>query len=241
MVAVVKWAVAVNFVVFPFFSGCAHYYLPTTHFNTSEIKHSSPVGELEWLMLQSGTSLTAAPQLSQSAPDSGEATILQLQKVWGQYALRFSRSFSETVEGSFRIQPSAPLVFGIKHQLVGGKTVHQIIHQNFSCSVGGAAGLLLGREGSASTSYYLIEGFLSTGYRFSPKHLVWLSPFGTFAGLSGVVSAPSSSVSQIGINLGYQYSMESLLLKVEGAWTSGAMGIAKISGITAGASVGFSL
>jgi hypothetical protein len=214
-----------------FFLSCAHYYLPANHFQVSETAQESRVAVLD-VLFTSGTNLTDPPVLK--VKDS--VSELKLQSVQAVPALRLALPLSKRSEIAFCLQASAPLLLTYKNQVVGSQTL-----DSFSLSLGGGGGFLVGNQGSAHTTYTLFEGFVSSGYRLSEKHLFWLSPFFSFAQLSGVSTLQVSSANQFGINLGYQYSIESLLLRSEVSWIKGSMGQSIASGFSGGASFGLSL
>ncbi len=197
-------------------------------------------GRLEWLTLQQGSNLTDPSILSTPKVDSGESPKPELQRSWVNYAFGLSRTVADKVDLAIRIQPYAPLGISTKYQFLG-ESEDKAKQGDFSAAVQGGAGLLLGTSGSSNTSYYLFEGALSGGYRPWRSHLFSLSPFFTLAGLSGVSGASSGSISQYGVALGYQYSLEALFVRVEVSWLTGSYGPSSLGGYFGGAMVGFVL
>ena len=223
-------------------SGCAHYYMPANHFVTPEaVGGKSHFGRLEWLGLQSGSDLTDPANTVAAAAGSTDAPTQELQKTWAHPTFSFSYALKNNLDLSLKIEPYAPLLLSLKYQFVG-LPEDESKPGNFSMAIQASGGLMLGAFEGVSTSYYLLDGILVGGYRIAERHLAYLGPYFSLAGISGIASLSSTSANQYGACLGYQYRLESVFTRLELVWgLGGALGESKIKGFFGGAQVGFLL
>jgi hypothetical protein len=139
-----------------------------------------------------------------------------------------------------RFQPYAPVIARGKYQFYG-EPESTAQRGNWSASASASGGIL---PASGGVLFYSGTGAVIGGYRFAERHLASLAPFLSLAGISGVGTASGSGM-RYGGSLGYQYDIESLILRAELTWASGsisqAQGSANAGGIFPGAMLGFKL
>jgi len=242
------WAI---FSVIGLGSGCSHYYLPANHLETPEVSGPDRVGRLEILSFQSGTDLISPAQLTTPAPTSSTAPVAVLQEVTPSYTFGFDVATTESLDLGVKVGVDVPLTIVGKYQVYGAPE-SRAQARNLSAAVMISPGVL----NSNGVLYYLVDAAVPVGYRIWQNHLLSLTPFFSFGGISGVsipavpspsgsgVSSPattSATFDQYGIALGYQYTLLAIHLRGELSYLGGAMQTAQIGGFYAGASLGFNL
>lgn len=191
-------------------SGCAHYYFPVNRLDVPESRGLGQIGRLEVAGTQMGTYITAPSVYS--LPDEGEEAEPQLQTSYLNYHAGFSVGVTEQLDLGARLQIGAPFLIRAKYQFYGdSETKSQ--KGNFSAAVAASGGALLGR----GHLYYMGDAALLGGYRFAARHLVSAGTSFGLAGLSGVEDYEGSG-NQLTLFLGYQYTIQSIFLRLEIAY-----------------------
>jgi hypothetical protein len=230
--------------VFMFFlTGCAHYYLPASQLESPEAVGPDRVGRLELAGIQSGTDLMIKPTPGSPDPTTGAVPDPSLSMTPANYVFGAWVSLNPKLDLGVRFSPFAPPVVRIKYQVYGEpESTAQV--GNWSASLNGTGGFLFGSLDGVGVTFYTATAAVIGGYRFAEHHVASLAPFFNLAGISGVGTA-SGSGNRLGASLGYQYDIESLLLRAELTWATGSVsqtaGSAKMGGFFPGALVGFKL
>jgi hypothetical protein len=224
-------------------SGCAHYYLPASQLETPESVGPERIGRIELLGIQSGTDLIATPQQQAPDPVTGTKPDPALETAPVNYVFGAWVAINPKLDLGIRFAPEAPVLARAKYQLYG-EPESTARAGNWSASVSGSGGALLSTYNGSGVTFYEAIGSLIGGWRFGDHHVASLAPFFCYSGLSGVGIA-SGSGSRFRASLGYQYDVESLLLRAELTWASGSFaqqtGSANAGGIFPGAVLGLKL
>lgn len=236
--------------------GCAHYTLPVSHLETPESRGLGRMGRWELIGILSGTDLNAQPTRYQAAknwmnPDESPSTPpVRPQQSFANYAMGFMLPIAEKIDVGIRFQPYAPLLIRGKFQWMGQSEAKAETNQ-FAVAVSAMTGVMLGKgSNNASFSYFIMDGALPLGYRMSDKHLVSLTPYLTMVSISNMpvalatlqnANTYSASVTQYGWALGYQYTLESLMVRMELAFNYGILLDTSIQNLYYGALVGLQL
>lgn len=232
-------------------SSCAHYHLPASRLETPEALGSGKLGRLELVGLISGHDLIATPTVGSPDPEDGTVPDPELQGAIS-LAFGFVTSLSETIDAGVRLAPHAPLTLRFKMQLSG--LPEKVADEgNFSTAIAITPGILIGSSSGTTSTYLAGDLALLAGYRLNKQHLLSLAPFFGFASLSGIplsgttptvsgtIATGSASATRYGAALGYQYSLEAILLRAELAYTLGSFGEAQLSKLHLSALFGFHL
>jgi hypothetical protein len=227
--------------------GCAHYYWPGNQLESPEAIgpaiDGGKVAHLEILSIQSGTDLVAQPEKQATDPKTGVAPDPVLSTSFPEYAFSAAIAVHPRLDVGVRIAPFAPVQLKAKYQL-SGEPESKARAGDWSAALAGYGGLLLGTYNSAGVTFYTGGASVIGGFRFAQSHLAILSPYLSFAGLSGVGDASGSGL-RYGASVGYQYDAESLLLKLELTWASGSFtqqaGSTQAGGFFPGATLGLKL
>ena len=220
---------------------CSHYYLPANRLETPEAAGVGRTARLELVGIQGGSDLQAPPLYIMPGAGSTAAPTPVLQAANANYFFGFAPAITDKIDVGVRFQPSAPLLIRGKYQLYGQPEI-KADKGNLAAAIMASGGLTLGgRDASTgnSVSFTSFDIALLGGYRVWKNHLFSIGPAYALGSLSG--TSPSGiSANQLEVNLGYQYSNESLFLRGEIAWASGSSGQNKITGFFPGALLGFS-
>ncbi len=235
-------------------SGCAHYQLPVSELESSEVSGRKGIARLEALSIIGGSDLINEPTAdppTQEEIEAGDTTTEY--KVGGSWSAGWGIlvGIGERSEIGARFSTQGPFTLRYKHQWLGLNR-SDAPKGNLSSSLVLAPGFLLGQSDGRSTQFYAIRVSNPFGYRLGPSHLLLLSPFFAWGSVNGVPrtagdtdatqipsDGTSGSATQYGAGLGYEYEVMDLLARAEISYALGSMGEAKIGGFFVGAQLGF--
>lgn len=215
--------------------------LPASHLETPEVRGKGAVGRVELIGLMAGSDLVATPDTATQSDGSTTATV---QKNTNG-AFGFVLALSDKFDAGIRLQPQTPMMMRLKYQ-ISGVPEAQAKQGDFSTAVSASPGLLFGGNGTTPVTYFLGDLSFLMGYRIRAEDLISLSPFFSFANLSGLSQNAAGttgaiSPNQLGLNFGYQHQIHDLFIRTELSYAKGSVGGSKISGLFLGAMVGLGL
>lgn len=230
------------FALFFLVQGCAHTHLPDNGMISSEVRGSAGLSRFEAIALLSGSDLIARPN-----PDTPKPKLVQTFTP----ALGLSFGVNREIEAGVRFHYRGPLMGLFKYQFAGIPRSERGLNlpypswfssDRFSAAFALRPGILLGSDSGESFTYLLSDLSVVGGYRVNPLHLVTLAPFVTAASLSGVSSSAalgtgsggsaSGTARQYGFRVGYQYTVQALMIRGEIAYLKGSFGESDIGGFS---------
>lgn len=205
------------FSLLPLF-GCGTLYFPTHQLESPETSGSQDrFGHLEIGGLSTGTDLLTAPNRVVPAPDPSTGVAADpyylMSAPYPGYFMGMNLALIDRLDLSLRIQPYAPVTAHVKYQLLGQPET-RTENGNFSISVAGGGGAMVGLNSGKMTFQYLFDAKVFLGIRFLTHHLVSAVGFFGLTGVSGIDSKSGSGF-QGGGGIGYQLDIESIFIRTE--------------------------
>jgi hypothetical protein len=223
-------------------SACSHYRLPGAFQESPEVAGPGRTGRIE-VGAAGGFNLQGDPIEGRPDAETGEVPPDRAAASPPLPWLSYGVALGERLELRLRVPAGAPLTLRLQRQLSGAPERDEA--RGFAASVAGGGGLLLGRSGGSTVTYFALDAGLPAGWRWNITHLTTLTPWLRWSSFTGpaLAIAPNGSLSalQWGLGLGHRLHWDDFYVQLELGRLGGSAGEYSLSGFSGGLSAGLRL
>ncbi|MEW6056388.1 MAG: hypothetical protein AB1540_07220 [Bdellovibrionota bacterium] len=228
--------------------------MPANRFESPETNGALLKGHIEPAALQGINEVVLVEDYTRRPPRNDTPEFSE-----SDYAYRFSAGIGvlERLDVDLRVHEESPTMLGVKYQFLGEPRAKEV-SSDFKLAVSAGAGAG-NRKGSSTDTLFTQSGqydvdFLAfdlaviLGYRLTPAILFYGGPFAYWLDADGEIAQPAAggttypldgSGREFGTNLGVQFDLGPLLIKLEEAWAMAQFGVHKRAHYHTGLLLGF--